>query len=219
MANKEKDIEKTAKSAYTLDYLQQNITAQFEREVQRDGEESMRDRLFHLRVLTHMLDMLATAGEDTEEEMAKRIRLKMEQDDAHFGYTCFLASNSQFGHSWSYLRSQWNKYIKALEGLCVFIHQMLNDIKFLQTKGVDVIGKKVMFANVFVASFEHGEPKVEVVWEHIGNLFNVKDGYSVTIQLENIVLLSSFCKYQENDFCKLWEKYLMITIQHEKKHA
>lgn len=219
MANKEKDIEKTVKTAFSLDDLRQNITAQFEREVQREVEESMRDRLLHLRVLTHMLDMLATAGEDTEEEMAKRIRLKMEQDDALFGYTCFLASNSQFGYSWSYLRSQWNKYIKALEGLCVFIHQMLNDIKFLQTKGVDVIGKKVMFANVFVASFEHGVPKVEVVWEHIGNLFNVKDGYSVTIQLENIVLLSSFCKYQENDFCKLWEKHLMITIQHEKKHA
>ncbi len=217
MGNKEKKEEKPAKAEYTLDDLCQNINEQYQREEQRDGEEKMRDRLLHLKVLTHMLEMVEAAG--TVEEQVKRIRLKMEQDAALFGYTCLLASNSQFAYSWSYLRHQWDEYIKTLEYLCVFIHQMLSDIKLLQSQGTDIIGKRIIFANVFVASFEHGVPKVEVLWEHIGNLFNVKGGYTVTLQLGNIVLLSSFCKYQKNDLSKLWDNNLNVKIRHKKKDA
>ena len=70
---------------------------------------------------------------------------------------------------------------------------------------------------MFVVSFEQYEPTVEVLWEKIGNLFDIKKGYSVTIQVGNVVLLSAFCKYHGSGLDGLWEKHLKIVVKHEKE--
>lgn len=212
----DKDKVKSSKDEYTLDDLRKDINNQFEAEEQKDGEEKMRDKLLYLKVLNYLIDIVELAKEDSEEERINRIRLILEKDNSIFGYTYFLTSKKQFDYSWSYLRNQWSKYIEHLGHVCVFIRQVLSDIKHLQGKGKDVFGKKVIFANVFTVSFERHEPTVEVLWENIGNLFDVQKKYSVSIQVGKVVLLSAFCKYHGSGQDDLWEKHLKIAVKHDK---
>lgn len=213
----DKDKVKSSKDEYTLDDLRKDINNQFEAEEQKDGEEKMRDKLLYLKALNYLIDIVELSKEDNEEERINSIRLTLEKDNAIFAYTYFLTSKKQFDYSWSYLRNQWSKYIEHLGHICMFIRQMLTDIKHLQRKGKDVFGKKVIFANVFVVSFERHEPTVEVLWENIGKLFDVKNGYSLTIQVDKVVLLSAFCKYHGSELDDLWKKHLKIAVKHDKE--
>lgn len=215
MGNKDKD--QSTKKEYTLDDLRKDINNQFDAEEQKDGEEKMRDKLLYLKVLNYLMDIVELAKEDSEEDRNAHIRLILEKDNAIFGYTYFLTSKNQFDYSWSYLRNQWSKYIELLGYVCVFVRQMLTDIGHLQGKGKEVFDKKVVFTNVFIASFERHEPTVEVLWENIDNLFDVKNGYSVTIQVGKVVLLSAFCKYHESGLDDLWKKHLKIAVKHDKE--
>lgn len=176
----------------------------------------MRDKLLYLKVLNYLIDIVELAKEDSEEEIINHIRSIIEKDNAIFGYTYFLTSKNQFDYSWSYLRNQWSKYIKLLGHVCMFIRQMLSDVKHLQGKGEKFFDKKVIFANVFTVSFERHEPTVEVLWENIGNLFDVQKEYSITIQVDKVVLLSAFCKYHGSGLDDLWEKHLKIAVKHDK---
>lgn len=212
----DKDKDQSSKKEYTLDDLRKDINNQFDAEEQKDGEEKMRDKLLYLKVLNYLLDIVELAKEDSEEERNDHIRLILEKDNAIFGYTYFLTSKNQFDYSWSYLRNQWSKYIELLGYVCVFVRQMLTDIKHLKGKGKNVFGKKIIFANIFMASFDRHESAVEVLWENIGNLFDVKKGYSLSIQVDKVVLLSAFCKYHGSGLDDLWEKHLKITVKHDK---
>lgn len=212
----DKDKVKSSKDEYTLDDLRKDINNQFEAEEQKDGEEKMRDKLLYLKVLNYLIDIVELVNEDSEEERINHIRSIIEKDNAIFGYTYFLTSKNQFDYSWSYLRNQWSKYIELLGHVCMFMRQMLSDIKHLQGKGKKVFDKKVVFANVFMFSFERHEPNVEVLWEKISNLFDVKKGYSLTIQVDKVVLVSAFCKYHGSGLDDLWEKHLKIAVKHDK---
>lgn len=212
----DKDKVKSSKDEYTLDDLRKDINNQFEAEEQKDGEEKMRDKRLYLKVLNYLIDIVELAKEDSEEEIINHIRSIIEKDNAIFGYTYFLTSKNQFDYSWSYLRNQWSKYIKLLGHVCMFIRQMLSDVKHLQGKGEKFFDKKVIFANVFTVSFERHEPTVEVLWENIGNLFDVQKEYSITIQVDKVVLLSAFCKYHGSGLDDLWEKHLKIAVKHDK---
>lgn len=213
----DKDKTKSSKKEYTLDDLRKDISNQFDVEEQKDGEEKMRDKLLYLKVLNYLIDIVELVNEDSEEERNNHIRLIIEKDNAIFGYTYFLTSKNQFDYSWSYLRNQWKKYVELLRYICVFVHQMLSDIKLLQGKGKEVFGKSVIFANVFEVSFEQHEPMIEVLWENVGNLFDVKKGYSLTIRVGKVVLLSAFCKYHGSELDDLWEKHLKIAVKHGKE--
>ena len=213
----DKDKTKSSKKEYTLDDLRKDISNQFDVEEQKDGDEKMRDKLLYLKVLNYLIDIVELVNEDSEEERNNHIRLIIEKDNAIFGYTYFLTSKNQFDYSWSYLRNQWKKYVELLRYICVFVHQMLSDIKLLQGKGKEVFGKSVIFANVFEVSFEQHEPMIEVLWENVGNLFDVKKGYSLTIRVGKVVLLSAFCKYHGSELDDLWEKHLKIAVKHGKE--
>lgn len=203
---------------YSLEQLRSDIFAQYDSEEQTDSEEKRRDKLLKLKVLNHLINIVSTVVDISEEDRCDIMRMKLAEDEALFGYTCFLASNSEFDYSWNYQRKQWDKYIEVLGRISLLFTKMLSCVKMLQVGNYSFVDEKFVFANLFIITFDDStnSANVKVIWENIEQLFFVQKGYSISAQLHTVLLLSAFCRYDGNDLESFFENLSKLKIQSSK---
>lgn len=214
------DNKKIAKPAYTLDKLQADICAQYDAENKSDGEDKMRDKLLKLRVLQHLINIASIVADYKEQEdICDRIKLELTKIDALFGYTCFMASNSQFDYSWNYQRKQWDNYVNVLGNISVFILRLVSWINKLQIDYLEYADFNFIFANIFVVSLDAptGTAKVNAIWGNIEQLFSIERGCSISANIEQVIVLSTFCRFKENDMEAFLEKLQQIEVKHKEE--
>ena len=71
MANKEKDNKK-----YSIDMLWDNISAQYVEEEDSNTDASHRDKLLKLKVIEHLINVVESVAEESEENRKDSIYLK-----------------------------------------------------------------------------------------------------------------------------------------------
>lgn len=199
--------------AYTLEKLRSDVCAQYDEELEKAGEEKMRDKLLKLRVILHFIDIATSVADEKEEDRCDVIRLKLSQNDALFGYTCFLSSNTQFDYSWNYQRKQWEKYVENLGAITRFLLYFVSIVILLQSRYNEFCTLDFSFANFFRVSF--GEKtqiaKTTVLWENLEQIFMVQRGFSVSAIDKQVILLASFCKYEEKTVERFLDSLTNIT--------
>lgn len=215
----DKDLQEVDIPNYSLEQLGRDFFSQYSAEAQTDIDEKKRDKLLKLKVLFHLLSIaMSVADTQKEEERLDAIRSKFADDDTLFAYTCFLASNAQYDYSWNYQRKQWDKYIDVLGYVSSFFTKMLSCINMLQTGNYSIENGTFVFANLFIVTLDRttGKAKAKVNWENIEQLFCVRKGYTISAQLDQVILLSSFCGYKGNDFDKFLENLSKLKIEKSK---
>lgn len=180
---------------YSIENLYNDIVRQFNYEEQT-SEKELRDVKHILKVFNYFVTLVQEVENNDEYDVEKVIKNKLDNDTSLFAYTFFVSSRSQFDYSWSYLRKQWDEYLRALNCACKFILDMLNMVNVLYEHRLEFIAKEFVFADIFVLSFDkaNGLPYIKIKWENINGLFNIDNSYHISAKTGDAILMTmNFC--------------------------
>lgn len=202
MEYKNKKILKSSEEKYSLDKLWKDISAQYEEEEIESSADVMRDKCLKLKMISHLITLAGKIRVCEENEIYDVIKLTEEEHDAIFCYTFSLSINSQYDYSWSYLRKQWEGYLKMLRNVCIFINHVISYVSKLQQSKTLYMGLTFVFANIFTVCLDKNKNvlEVKVLWQSLDDLFQIGECYSISAKVDSTLLLSASANKDKDQF-------------------
>ncbi|MDD3039951.1 hypothetical protein [Bacteroides sp.] len=187
---------------YTRAELFEDIQTALEKAVEdtQEGERACRDFNHKLKVFQSIFFMKLPPynfDKDNMEEIKEAIELCVDGNELLFGYTFFLSSNKNFDYSWSYLRKQMDKYVDFFFETYRFMSYALDDINSMRA---DLCGNKdlhIELNELFDVTFIDDKPFIKTIvhWENFSQINKVKNGYYLSVKIDETTLLTCHRKY------------------------
>lgn len=176
---------------YSIKNLYNDIARQFKDE-KETAEKELRDVIHILKVFNYFVTLVQDIEHNKDFDAEKVIKNRFDNDSSLFSYTFFVSSRYQFDYSWSYLRKQWEEYIKTLNEACKFILDMIDKVNFLNEHQLEFIANEFVFEDIFILSFSETTrlPYIEIKWENINNLFNIRNSYHVSAKAGDAIIMT-----------------------------
>lgn len=168
-----------------------------------EGERARRNFVHKLKVLQTIFDTklpLYDFEKDNMDDIKEALEVYVDGNELLFGYTFFLSSNTNFDYSWNYLRKQMDKYIDFFSGAYKFISYVLADINAMK---IDLQGNEnlhIEFNELFDVVFIDDKPFVKTIinWKNFYQINNVKNGYYISVKINEATLLTCYRKYSND---------------------
>ena len=194
---------------YTVDRLYKDIVAQYEKEIESE-DFNLRDVQHYLKVFCYIISVVREVESGKDYEVKTVIENMLNNDNSLFSYTFFVSSRSQFDYSWSYLRKQWDEYVRTLNSACKFILDMINKVNVLYGHRSEFIANEFVFADIFVLSFDKTTclPHIEIKWEKINGLFNIGNSYHISAKTGDAIQMTMKLCFDKQDDTDLFLRHL-----------
>lgn len=163
--------------------------------------EEEREYLFKRKILTFFLSKEMSV--DTESDLLQMV----EQNELLSCFAFFLSVNPKSRYNWSYFRHKEAEFVKSLYNVANFIKGMLDDVNLLIEKYPKHTDYQFVFNDLFSFGIKEESPFTEVAidWSNFRKFGCLKkEGYFITLKIENATVLGSFRKYGDS-ICKFTE--------------
>ena len=176
---------------YSVEMLYNDIVRQYQMELDNGGNVG-RDVQYYLKVFNYIVFLVQEVERDKDSENYRVIKNKLDDDSLLLVYSFFVSSQSKFDYSWSYLRKQWDEFVKMLNGACKFILDMIDKVNSLNEYHTKFVANEFVFADLFVLSYlEDGRvPRMKIVWEKMNCLLHMGKAYLITAKVGVITLMA-----------------------------